>query len=165
MGLDVRGYSNIELVGSISEEGWEVICDCDDLLYIYSHNIEEFPEAAEGLQAQGLYLYEDTESGRISSYSGYGMWRDTLSRAILGVPAEEVWDDPDAFAGKPFVELINFSDCDGKIGTRVCTKLYETFMKYDPRIDIMDEDWFVDIYETFIMVFNLGRKNGCVEFC
>jgi hypothetical protein len=164
MGLDVRGYSNIELVGSISEEGWEVICD-SELIYMHPYYIEEFPEATEGLQAKGLYLYGDTEDSRISSYSGYNTWRDTLSHAILGVPAETVWGDPDAFAGKPFVELINFSDCDGMMGTKVCAKLYEDFMKYNPRIDIMDEDWFVDIYEIFIMVFNLGRKNGCVEFC
>ena len=56
------------------------------------------------------------QAERSWSYHGYNAFRRALCRAALGVDPETVWDDRDAWAGHPFVLLIDFADNEGCIG-------------------------------------------------
>ena len=49
---------------------------------------------------------------RAGSYSGYNLFRNTLSKSVLGVPDKTVWEKSEEYNGKPMYEIINFSDCD-----------------------------------------------------
>jgi len=56
------------------------------------------------------------------SYSGYGAFRELLAEAVFGMPAAEVWADPDTVARthptpeNALVNLIDFGDSDGFFG-------------------------------------------------
>jgi hypothetical protein len=132
----------------------------------------------------GLYTYTRStrrHSFRAGSYSGYNWWRDQLSRFALGVDAPTVWGDPRGFRGRPFVELINFTDCDGRIGTRVATKLAEDFKshaagakRFVPVASGEDADgwdetdqksYWLEVYREFARAFRLAAKKGALAFC
>ena len=78
-------------------------------MYSYRLNISAEAEQADGLL--GGYDGVSAEVGfRAGSYSGYNEWRAILCRMAHGVDPAELWDNPEKYKGKPFFELINFSD-------------------------------------------------------
>lgn len=156
MGLDVSAYRKIE----------PVECGRYDECYpahINLHVTGDFPVHADGLRS-GCYVGETFDGPLPSrSYSGYNRWREWLSRAALGVTPEEVWDDPEQFAGRPFCELINFSDCEGVIGTQTSAKLAKDFK--DHREIIKDADAFdAQTFLEFLTAFEFASDNGAVVF-
>ena len=113
-------------------------------------------------------------SFRAGSYSGYNWWREQLCRFALEVEPGEVWEDPDAFAGKAFVELINFSDAEGAIGPRTAAKLARDFQNHAARrgewaarhIANADErEYFVESYADWQHGFELAAQGGVLIFC
>jgi hypothetical protein len=101
---------------------------------------------------------------RVGPYSFYNRFRETV----------EIWDSVEDYKGKSFIELIDFSDCDGRLGGAVCEKLYEDFAENRPKfkeyIDTQgwDEDKIEDylsVYEDFMKAFEIGREEGVVIFC
>jgi hypothetical protein len=114
---------------------------------------------------------------RAGSYSGYNWWRNQLSLFALETEAEDVWFEPEDFRGQPFVELIDFTDCDGRIGTSVCAKLAEDFTSHAARAKRFaatlsntdpegwpGDDWLA-VYRQFARAFRLAAQNGALEFC
>ncbi len=64
-------------------------------------------------------------------YTGFHLFRHELARLALDVPLEDVWDNPSRFKGAPFVELLDFPDCGGKvIGPDTSAKLRDDFAKF-----------------------------------
>ncbi len=106
-------------------------------------------------------------SFRAGSYSGYGYWRRWLSEIFLGVKPEEIWENPKKFKGKPFVELIDFTDCDGVLGKTVCKKLAEDFQAavlFEK--DEQDADGHhIITFRNFQKAFELAAEKGVVLFC
>ena len=107
---------------------------------------------------------------RAGSYSGYNLWRVQLSQFALGVEPSTVWENPERFAGRPFVELINFTDCDGRIGTRLAVKLAADFRahadeaaKYAATLD--EGESFLENYNDFARAFELAGQQGALAFC
>ena len=122
-------------------------------------------------------------SFRAGSYSGYGEWRDLLSKVALDMGAADVWDKIDGgetYETIPFSEHINFSDADGVIGPVASKKLYNDYVMYekeimnrldrfylkfeDYEIDGETYDWFKQKYKDWKEAFRIASDNGAVIF-
>lgn len=116
-------------------------------------------------------------SFRAGSYSGYNAWRQRLCRLALGVDCGDVWDSPDLYAGKPFVELIDFSDSNGFIGPEASSKLRSDFVRFAGEVEkglkkgkeggnlSEDDEWFAESYRDWQKAFSLAADGGVVIFC
>jgi len=160
MGLDVVAYEGVgEFLGKDATYGED-----ENSVYLGIHvpTMDRAPE----IRHNGYYRKLGKEfSFRAGSYSSYNSWREWLSERFLGATPQEVWEDPKRFEGKPFYELINFSDCDGILGTKVCLKLYEDFCnaEFIPE----DDEYTLEIFYTFKKAFATvsSLRNGVVVFC
>ena len=115
MGVSITASSRMILV---PEDG-------NDRDWHYDHDhewafvLDGCEKSAAGLELNRWYApTPETDSSRICSmsYGRYNVWREHLSRSVLGATPHEVWADPDAYADRPFFELINFADNEGTIG-------------------------------------------------
>jgi hypothetical protein len=109
---------------------------------------------------------------RAGSYSGYNWWREQLSKFGLDRTPESVWSNK-RLAGSPFVELIDFSDCEGSIGPQTSAKLFDDFLAYEDQVAgwaqhaIPEEDnrsYFVETYADWQRAFELAADFGFVIF-
>ena len=176
MGLDICAYSNIvkqpepeiqKVVGKLlSSEGEEVL------------EVFEVTDRCHDLE-EGVYLdtFDTVQHHfRAGSYSGYNQFRNLLSKALLGVEASAVWEDPTSFEGRPGYEMIDFSDCEGTISSSVADKLRqdlaenrEVFATYliEKENTQKDSDEFqciMEVYDNFIYAFELASENGVVVY-
>jgi hypothetical protein len=111
---------------------------------------------------------------RAGSYSGYNQFRNLLSKALLGVEASAVWEDPTSFEGRPGYEMIDFSDCEGTISSSVADKLHQDLVENRDvfkahLIEVFGEDndqveWSMETYDNFIYAFELASENGVVIY-
>jgi hypothetical protein len=155
MGLDITAYRGLRRV------------ECDDTEYGCDHlqpyDNPDFPGRMAGLE-EGHYEAADSFGFRAGSYSGYNQWREGLA-TLAGLPSpREVWENPDAYAGKPFVELVNFSDCEGTIGPVVSAKLARDFAEWDDRAKAQMDDYEYGRYAGWRRAFKLAANNGAVDF-
>ena len=105
---------------------------------------------------------------RAGSYSSYGKFRNSLADVFHHCSARDVWDKESHFKGKPFYELIDFSDCEGVIGPEVCAKLHEDFVKGRSKFASeceRDSDWMLAVYDSFTKAFELAKDDGIIVFC
>jgi hypothetical protein len=192
MGLDIGVMTNLEYIEP-QPDHWP---EGDDHLDPQGRDITHLTAAGFPIQMgdlkEGYYFYTDRSHFRAGSYSGYNAWRDLLAQLVYGVSAETIWNDSEGYAGKPFYELINFSDCEGVIGTVVCTRLYGDFVahyekakdryeharqeremkieemkkNYPMIVGMSHEHYFLDTYEEFMNAFETAaRDNGALQFC
>jgi len=130
MGLDIVAVSKAVQVpcrwkGATRDE----VSECEN----YHTTVGSVYRKKDGIKP-GCYVLKkggrefDFEAG---SGSGFGDWRDDLSLFVLSVTAEEVWEHPRRFRGKPFVELIDFPDSMGNaIGPVTAAKLLADFAAF-----------------------------------
>jgi hypothetical protein len=181
MGLDIHAASHLRYVGPFPKDEErerlerELLAQnkyLDDVYFFLSANSPGHKARLAGMKV-GYYEYTDrTEqhSFRAGSYSGYNWWRQQLCLFALGVAPEEVWRHPRRYRGKPFVELIDFTDCDGRIGTKVAAKLAQDFRDHEkPAADFAstlgeDSGW-LENYEDFALAFELAAQDGALAFC
>ena len=173
MGLDVSAYSKLTKIDEIDDvEEWEAKY-WDDATWsnqtvlvhrgTFDLTQQNFPGRTDGLEP-GTYQINGAQHGfRAGSYSEYNYWREWLCMLVFGVPPKAIWNDESAYAGKPFVELINFSDCEGYIGPKVAKKLAKDFADYEDRA-ISDEQWVVTKYADWKRAFELAADDGFVDF-
>jgi len=107
---------------------------------------------------------------------GYGFYNNIRNQIaeLSGYPLTphkmygQVWESYAAGAWKadcgPFWELINFSDCDGVIGTSVSKKLADDFKEYQEKADKLGKE-FSEYYSMLRKSFELASDNGLVDFC
>jgi len=175
MGLDVRAFNGLERCQIQTEEAYEKYLDCSclrssDILFNQSGGLDGY------YTHSGEYL-----TFRAGSYSSYGNWRKMLSE-MLGYPEiEKLWESirREISLGEvlpegsnvdiPFIELIYFSDCEGVIGSKVSTKLYNDFVSNRESAVKFSEskknsDW-LSLYDDFLKAFKIASNNGCVQFC
>lgn len=172
MGLDISACSRVKRVKPFT--GWENGADA-----LYEQGLRpvsdkyDFPHHLGSLQP-GWYEVEGEETRfRAGSYSGYNAFREWISRVALGVPPEVVWESIRAgqadFKNKPFVSLIDFTDCDGVIGPEVCAELHRDFVENREKFE-KDSQWGYDggyygeLYDYWTTAFELGSDNGMVVF-
>ena len=110
--------------------------------------------------------YEQAHSFRAGSYSGYNAMRRELCELINGIPPEVLWahEDGPEWHKKPFYWLINFSDCEGYIGTDYCKILLKDCEDHWDTIQIKGSDYLKDVMNDFRKAFELGADDGVVKF-
>lgn len=165
MGLDITAYKNVKLIETLrAYEDYESKYDWQDNYDFLSANVlSMWADRSSDLTPGGVYSYEDSMGFRAGSYSWYNYWRNELSKMMLNVEASDVWNNPDRYKEMPFYELINFSDCEGVLGTQVCRDLAEDFETYLSIAVMHTDEWFVDKYNNWLEAFKFA-ENGYVDF-
>ena len=159
MGLDISYYKNLQRVNMTED-------NCPSNHMRLSINTD-FPGSNDPFK-EGVYTY-DAVGGFGVGYMGYTFFREQLAKvsgwpkAISGEYGLEycssVWE---AYGG-PFWELINFSDCEGTIGTVAAKKLLADFYAYyDASIQM--EEKYIKLYDRFHEAFLIASQNGAVCF-
>jgi hypothetical protein len=176
MGLDISAYSKMTPAPGIGDENLAAYW-----AEIIAHQEKSFPGRTEGLTSGSHFKCEELHAFRAGSYGGYNWWRNQLALMAYGKSAEEIWSDPN-LAG-PFIEVINFSDCEGIIGPVVAAKLARDFSNHieqakrfapqrsgddDPIFDSNPpserQGWFLEAYQLWARAFELAADGGCVRF-
>lgn len=174
MGLDVTAVSRAEYIETIDIEAWEdkywqYENEPDGVkIEIANHWIEVYADRARPIVQNGVYrITGDEYSPWGAPYSAYGRWRNWLSETMLGVPASIVWQNEARYTGEPFYELINFSDCQGIIGTEVAAKLAADFAAHQEKADRFgqgDGGWYARKYADWRKAFDLASDGGFIQF-
>ena len=168
MGLDVLALSKVEFAGkeepADAEERWYLEIRADD---DFRGHHDDYPE--------GFYRPAcgcETHSFRAGSYHGFNRWRNQLAEFALGEPCRDLGDflalveRSEEFAGRPFHDLIFFSDCDGVIAQRVSIVLANDFASHQSRAEEWEKDHkgFLEKYKDFWKAFDLAAQGGAVIF-
>ena len=164
MGLDVQSYSRCRFVAPQVGDDYE---EHDEEEHVLVYVLDAFLDRLDG-QPQGWYAAEgESVDFHAGSYGGYNQWREQLSEAALGVHPKVVWDDPERFAGRPFVELINFADNEGAIGPITSAKLWTDFEEHQDLPERVEDDpfgYFAQKYDSWRDAFALAADDGFVVF-
>jgi len=156
MGLDIRAYRRLSPAPDAARNKHGYVEDCDR--FVQLHPNQAFPGRADDIIAGVPHSFAETMGFRAGSYSGYGDWRRALAR-LVGRSAEDIWDNP---TPGPFVELINFSDCEGVIGAAVSAKLAKDFA--DHQDEAGSAGWFAGLYTLWRKAFEMAADGGAVDF-
>jgi hypothetical protein len=166
MGLDVTAYKKITRQDlPLEEDGYEYD-------YVRAFVNPDFPGRADDL-TDSWYSYEDAVDGISCGYGGYNHWRRELAKLAGWQPAPfeqygrvEMREDAAAWAadGGPFWELINFTDCDGAIGTAIAAKLAKDFAEHQSKADEHPDKLFRARYEQMRKAFECAADSGFVRF-
>lgn len=175
MGLDITAYRKLERVEHpvFTPDGQD-LADWDTQVRAYVNN--DFPGRADPIVHGVVYTYAERFSFRAGSYGGYNQWRDQLARYagwLLGAPGcwnhcagKPGYDHHDAT--EPFKELINFSDCEGIIGTYAAQKLLNDFRNEQEKITQQainnGEDYFVELYRHWMRACEFAADGGMIDF-
>lgn len=175
MGLDITAYANITIAGPDDapfDETGEVRYDDGWEQFFVNY---DFPAQADDIKNGHAYRYQDDKCFHAGSYFGYGQWRNKLAE-LAGYPESEdssnqfkhsayVWEHPELLEQKsPFVELINFTDCDGIIGPKTSAKLAQDFDNYMDKASQVNDEWFFCLYKQWANAFHFAANNGAVKF-
>ena len=181
MGLDVVAYGDMV---EVEKEAWADIPESELFEVAYNRDwciVYEgfgFPGSLYPIKEGVPYTAEDTFDFRAGSYGGYANFRDWLAEMAGYDSAEAVWEacSTGPFYG-PFVELINFSDCEGVLGTAIAAKLFKDFQDHATQAedwayatlaagdDKENADFFTEKYEEWRKAFEIASNYGCVVFC
>jgi hypothetical protein len=150
MGLDVDAYRGLDFMGH--EE-----IDAENVRHFYAN--PDFP-GREGSLVDGYYRFSDQLHVWSSSYSGHSVARAKLAEMVGFVADWVAWSVPET---GPFVELINFTDCDGVIGPELCAKLAKDFQEHrQTALEIGGT--FYKWYEAYRKGFKFASDGGAVRF-
>lgn len=178
MGLNIVSYQNLKPFKAEYDNEKDICINAEtgkevpwqDYL-IVSIN-PEFASQAVDLK-EGYYLFDDKSRFSAGTYSGYNDWRESLAK-LAGYPFLNP-DGDDArhghsraawlAEGGDFWELINFTDCDGIIGSKVSKKL---FLDFSNNRNIENAkalgSGFFQTYMLFKDAFSEALNNGAVVF-
>lgn len=168
MGLDISVLMNAVFVGPPNRESR------GDLEYIGVYDTL-FPERADGYKC-GMYEGQRGHRFRAGSYSGYNTYRNLVSEAMLGAPAEVVWKHEEKYKDNPFWLQVNFADNEGTIGPKTSKILsdayndpknrakFEAFLK-TRFVDQADVKWELESWDDWALAFKqASESNGLVSF-
>ncbi|HET6250674.1 MAG TPA: hypothetical protein VFE47_23500 [Tepidisphaeraceae bacterium] len=100
------------------------------------------------------------------SYGGYNEFRDELSRLAIGIPANELWTNPEPHLESPFVELLLLRPEGNAIGPVTSAKLYRDFTRYAAAARKQwrrkSERWLLENYMDFRTAFRIAKNRGFV---
>jgi hypothetical protein len=181
MGLDITAYR-----GLVEAKGKEAIDESGEFLYDEGwtrfYPSDDFPGRADDIKDGQAYKAAEEFGFRAGSYSSYSRWREQLAE-LAGYPAavaagavtaeERSYREsfPHAAAAweggaeqLPFYELVNFTDCDGVLGTAVSAKLAKDFAAFQHKADAHPDPWFAGLYTHWRKAFEMASDKGCVVF-
>lgn len=160
MGLDCTAYSNLRQL-HVEEIQFPEHKEKNETIFYLN---EDYPNSAKDILPDVVYLYDKKESWKSGSYGSYNQWRDWL--ATLGG-----WKSTDHACqkgnwGDPFFELINFSDCEGTLGTNVCKKLLKNFIDFQHKADALSSEYnyYKKLYNQWRFAFEVASDNGAISF-
>lgn len=176
MGLDVTAYRRLQKLDAVFDAYGEPIdpTSREPVSYdLWACANPNFPGRAAEIEHRAVYRAADSFRFRAGSYSYYNRWRDRLAQ-LAGYPLgqyEKYGRKWDSFcvscwggASGPFAELINFSDCEGTIGTAVSTKLANDFADFQEKANKVGEYGFPTLYNDFRRAFEMASDGGAVDF-
>lgn len=175
MGLDITAYNGVKPVDP--ELYKDVDPETDELYEMVEENYwftpwidDSFPRHAGNMKDQIPHTFDNEICFRAGSYGSYNQWRNQLAIVAGYDSAEDLWKlwEQEDLWGKPFAELINFSDCEGVIGTELCNKLREDFKKHrdfaSMQADVNGWKWFMETYDDFMNALEFAGDNGVLVF-
>lgn len=157
MGLDITYHRSVTFLRPKDEDGEYDWRGGEDALYVNP----DFVERADGLET-GIYRVEGGGGFRAGGYGGYNEWRRQLAEQIGGYTPESAWGGHGG-ASTPFVELVNFSDCEGVIGPITSAKLARDFAAHRAKADEIG-GWFAEQYGNWQTAFEAAADGGVVIF-
>lgn len=177
MGLDISAYSEIKLQKQFTEDytRHDYYENDDNWDYTVLYNNKHFP-IQYGNLIEGAYSYDDKMEFRAGSYRGYNAWRNRLAVLAGYGSAERVWqicndytkaqgeDSYDMPSDMPFIEIINFSDCEGVICSEIAKKLLNDFKTFDEKAKESMDGYSYERYQSWTKAFELASNNGAVSF-
>ena len=166
MGLDITAYKRMKKVGTAeSWDEYEDKFDWSTTFYFSGQPNKCYTEKAHGVDENSVYEYEDCFGFYAGSYSGYNQWRNWLSETFIGISAHDVWNNAEKYEESPFYHLVNFSDCEGTIGTEVSANLSIDFAAHQDEVDALDcEEWLKEKYTSWRKAFEMAADGGCINF-
>jgi hypothetical protein len=161
MGLDISAYSRLTKVINPGE-------DRDDLITLTDN--PDFPGRI-APQTTGKYDCKDSADVFSMGYGSYNRWREWLAK-LAGYPGvRNRWTPEPSHANGaflqnhgPFWELINFSDCEGTIGTIACQKLLKDFNDWEERAQADSSSSEYDHYLNMQTGLKLAADGGALKF-
>jgi len=179
MGLDITAYSQLKKLDVLFDSGGEPVDlatneQIEDYFKVWEN--PDFKGRIDGLENNAVYSYEDSEHVFRMGYGSYFYWRETLAK-LAGYPIDthDSWGtkqelhSASAWNGKvnkgsPFLELINFSDCEGTIGTVVAAKLLRDFEEFDDRAKNLNNPVFYEKYCQMMNGLKIAADGGALDF-
>lgn len=162
MGLDIRAYSQLKDTGRPFD--W----DTDEGEAYIPYNHPDFATRCVEFTPGNAFECEGDLHACVGAYSYYGAWREQLAKLAGYSPlveglrpySEGAW----AATEGPFWELIDFTDCDGVLGTAVCQKLAKDFAAYEESARRLGDEDFLYTYLQFKAAVELASDGGAVVF-
>lgn len=156
MGLDITAYERITLTDDeITDANVGVT---HDRMWVNPN----FPGRANDIKHGGVYRIDGfVLRFSAGSYGGYNNWRDMLARMVGHASAEVAWRNP---SPGPFMELINFADNEGTIGSDVSRKLADDFEVWQKTADQHPDEYFRRMYALWRRAFETAGCGGAVCF-
>jgi len=167
MGLDITAYRQIsKAIDPKMEDG----CPVDWQNHFQAHESsidfteENWPGRSAGVERGAVYMFAESFGFRAGSYRGYNEWRRWLSDFAEYDDIETAWKTTSG----PFIELINFADNEGVIGSAVAAKLAKDFADNQERAERFNPGdgrlWWLTQYQNWRKAFEMAPDNGAVEF-
>jgi hypothetical protein len=166
MGLDISVYVNVKEVDAseveLDEDGYPIDWNNYQKFYVNPHFYGRAEPIKDGSYYKIEYPSDEDAVDFGYSYGGYNNLRKQLSMVAGYDDINDIWDG--TISEGAFVEVINFSDCEGIIGSVVSAKLAKDFAEYQSKADEQDEI-FINFYNKLRKIFeHAGNKNGVVAF-
>ena len=160
MGLDVTVYRWLEPApnAKLDDDGFP-----EDRNVIKVSANSAFEGRAAPLANDALYKVHDWNKFgfRAGSYGGYNAWRTELAQLAGFKGDKDFWDNaPD---DAPFYELINFSDCEGVIGSEAATALLSDFNAFAAQAAERG-GWFQRMYVHWHLAMIFAAEDGAIDF-
>lgn len=173
MGIAITVYLNLVEVNPV-HSAYDEDSELNDDKYVEFYDNPDFPGRISPFKGRPV-VYEYSKSSDISismPYSTYNAWREQLAMIAGYTPVlcpdrnrlrhdAAVW----AAGSGPFYELINFSDCEGTIGTDVAKKLVGDFVKYRSVAEHYMSPLELNKYDNLCSMCEYAVKyNGALKF-
>lgn len=153
MGLDISAYRQLRSIGPRE--------DASEYAITLPDNHADFAGREAGIDVSRAYQAVSRFRFPAGSYGGYSAWRNELAKMIGFESAKAAYADPKP---GPFIELINFTDCDGAIGPLVAAKLAADFDAHAEAAKASSYPGFWRLYDDFRIAFHLAADSGAVHF-
>jgi hypothetical protein len=172
MGLDILAISKLRLmtpeVKAALDRLPELSTDDEPVLTVTDRTKKE--DCCRCLDMTNGDYYKTAESEEYDfsagSYSSYSDFRKEISETFLNSTPARVWSSPQSYQGQPFYELVDFSDCEGVIGTEVCAKLHKDFVEGREKFKSeVDSSWSMGRYDNWTKALEIAKDDGIIVFC
>lgn len=163
MGLNISAYGRLEKLRDEDVELGNYNIPIDRKVVDFFDN-PKFPYHISGIDSGSFYRNKGEQySFRAGSYSGYNDWRNWLAQVAGFKDANEIWSRKPL---APFVELINFSDCEGAIGYIIAGKLAKDFKDYEQKAKEMKGllPFALERYYDWKKACEIAAKKGAISF-